>query len=146
MSDDPLGSPPPLVLPGAQLAPLRFADLPGWTEDDHAATLATFARSCDAMLTRGAPRGGPAREALGPALVDACRAVPAGASPETARAFFERRFAPYRVVPDGAEDEARAGFVTAYFEPVRAGLARADGPLLGAASQAPIRPREARRA
>ena len=134
MSDDPLGSPPTLALPGARLAPLRFADLTGWAEDDHAAALAAFARSCEAMLARGVPRGGPTREALGPALVDACRAVPGHGSPETARVFFEHRFAPYRVVPDNAEDETREGFVTAYFEPVvpgsRTRTARFSAPLL----------------
>ena len=134
MSNNALGGPPPLALPGARLVPLRFADLPGWAADDHAAALAAFARSCEAMQVRGAPRGGPTRDALAPALLDACRVVPANASEDAARGFFEHRFVPHRVLPEGAEAEARAGFATAYFEPVvpgsRTRTSRFSAPLL----------------
>ncbi len=110
---------PAITVPGATLAPLAFSDLEGWGQDDHAAALAAFHRSCALALERGRLRGGPTREALEPALLGICRAL--GDETPDARTFFETHFVPHRVVTDGAERTDRAGFVTAYFEPVMTG-------------------------
>ncbi len=115
---------PAITLPGATLAPLAFSDLEGWGQDDHAAALAAFRRSCGPALERGRLRGGPAREALEAALLDICRAL-RDEIPD-ARTFFETHFVPHRVIPhevvaDGAGRTDRAGFVTAYFEPAMVG-------------------------
>jgi membrane-bound lytic murein transglycosylase A len=93
----------------ARLTPVAFTDLAGWPADDHAAALATFRRSCDALLT-GAPALRPAGD-TGENLLAACakaRSVP----PEQARRFFEENFEPHRVTPPSGE-----GFLTGYFEP-----------------------------
>ena len=93
---------------------VSFQTLKGWQEDDHAAALATFVRSC--------------RKAAGP-LVAPCReAVRLGdADRRTVRLFFERWFQPVEIDP--------LGFLTGYFEPEVAGSLRsAPGyrvPLLG---------------
>lgn len=97
----------PMAWPGgsvnaaAPLKPVSFADLSGWKQDDHAAALHAFQRSCRA-LKRGSALAGVCREALGlpPATPDA-----------EARAFFERAFTPYRV--EGRSE----GFLTGYYEP-----------------------------
>ena len=78
--------------------PVRFADLEGWAEDDHAAAFRALLRSCaaDSKSLHAADA-----RALGP-----------GASSGAARAFFEDRFLPHLIA-----DSARPGFVTGYYEP-----------------------------
>ena len=102
-----------------RLAPVDFASLIGFTDDDLLAAYRCFARSAR-VLVEG--RAG-ARPALppSPALVAAARAGldadiddPAGA-----RGFFESRFRPFRVSPDRGTD----GFLTGYYEPCVAGAA-----------------------
>jgi membrane-bound lytic murein transglycosylase A len=83
-----------------------FESLTGWLDDDHAAALATFRASSDALLSRLRPP--PAATELGRRLA----AVPAGDGP-AARRFFEDNFAPHRVAP-----ASEPGFLTAYYEPV----------------------------
>jgi membrane-bound lytic murein transglycosylase A len=78
--------------------PVRFADLEGWAEDDHAAAFHALLRSCAA--DPDLPHAAAAR-ALGP-----------GASSGAARAFFEERFLPHLIA-----DSDRPGFVTGYYEP-----------------------------
>ncbi len=102
----------------ARLEPAAFPDLPGWAADDHGAALEAFRRTCAALLA-GEPALRPAREA--PDLHPTCRAA-AGVARADARAFFERWFAPVRVVPPSG-----AGFLTGYFEPEYEGaLERSD--------------------
>jgi membrane-bound lytic murein transglycosylase A len=78
--------------------PVRFADLQGWTADDHAAAFGAFLRSCAAN-----PNSPHAADAL---------ALGAHANADAARAFFEDRFLPHLIA-----DSARPGFVTGYYEP-----------------------------
>jgi membrane-bound lytic murein transglycosylase A len=93
---------------------VRFAELPGWAADDHAAALAAFRASCPAALKRK-----PASSAIAvdkAAFKHACAAaaaLPPRPDAGTARAFFERAFRPVRIAADG--------FVTGYFEPEVAG-------------------------
>src|SRR5947208_3734053 len=46
----------PLKLPDTQLEPVEWADLKGWSGDDHAAAFATFLTSCKPFLNNGPPR------------------------------------------------------------------------------------------
>lgn len=107
-----LSAPLPAAAGAADLKPLTFADLTGWPDDDHAAALRAFRRSCAAL--------GEGTSALRPALAaeaglrEACRAALAepDAAPERARRFFETRFSPFEIVP-----QTGSGFLTGYYEP-----------------------------
>jgi membrane-bound lytic murein transglycosylase A len=98
----------------ARLEPVGFSDLEGWTDDDHLAAWRTFRRSAIRLLASP-----PTQKPLGPdaaGLAAAARALiaaPEATTPAEARAFFERRFAPHRIVP-----ATGSGFVTGYYEPV----------------------------
>lgn len=85
---------------------VSFDDLPGWSIDDHAAALATFRVSVDALCARLQPP----RTAT--ALRARLAAVPAGDA-RSAAAFFEANFVPHRLV-----HPEQPGFLTAYYEPV----------------------------
>ena len=90
---------PPSSGPASAMAQMRaarlaFADLAGWADDDHAAAFAAFRESCRAILA-AAPELRPGM-APSPGLVAACRAA-RSVSPADARAFFEARFAPWRI-------------------------------------------------
>ncbi len=64
------------------LRPVSFAELPGWSEDDHAAALAALLNSCRKM----------------PSPDEACAAALAlgdGIGREAARAFFEANYTPH---------------------------------------------------
>lgn len=80
-------------------APVRFAALPGWRDDDHAAAFAALLRSC-----RKIPDPSPS--------CIAALALGDGTGREAARAFFETHFQPQRI-----EGGSRPGFVTGYYEP-----------------------------
>jgi len=104
----------PLEISGGQYAPVGWADLPGWSDDDHLSAYKAFRTSCKPISAQHALPVDP--KALGISLRDPCRAAKAldisdGA---TARAFFEERFLPVRISRLGEE----AGFVTGYYEPV----------------------------
>jgi membrane-bound lytic murein transglycosylase A len=97
---------------GAVLSPVSFDAIPGWSGDDHAATMAAFLRSCEAIADGiAALRPGVAPPAI---LASACRDALA-ARPATqagARSFFEERFRAWRITPRDGE-----GFLTGYYEP-----------------------------
>jgi len=73
---------------------LRFSDLRGWADDDHAAALKVFLTTCAQMKTA--------------AWAATCKAAKAAASP---RAFFEANFVPV-LITDGGRP-----LFTGYFEP-----------------------------
>lgn len=93
---------------------VRFADLDGFAGDDCLAAFETFARSARAIMQGVAPT----RRGIAPSA--ALTAIARGAlsadvaDGAAARAFFERRFQPWRVLPDGGGE---AGFLTGYYEP-----------------------------
>ncbi len=102
---------------GARLRPVGFADLPGFSGDDHLAAFGAFLRSA-----RSVAAGAQAlRAALPPPQSQ--RAVCAAALRETittpaqARRFFETRFTPC-AIETGEEPPA---FLTGYYEPVVSG-------------------------
>ena len=105
------------------LKPVSFADLPGWTEDRHATALAALQRSCTKPIqypTRA--KGGGERfgrpEDWRSVCADAAR-IGAGDG-GAARAFFERRFRPFRVIGEDGD----SGLITGYYEPELSGARR----------------------
>ena len=100
-------------IPGASLEPVEWADLEGWTNDDHADAFATFQASCRPIVrTQSADDVRPVRAAL---RTVCARAISAGAlDAETARQFFEFNFRPVRIRRLGDD----GGFLTGYYEPV----------------------------
>src|SRR5947209_8454473 len=92
-------APKPPIPDRLVLTPAGFADLPGWREDDLAAALPAFLRSCARIgrLAEGATLGG-VEELAGTAgewkraCADAARVPPTDRA--AARAFFEAAFTP----------------------------------------------------
>jgi len=109
----------PLEISGSQYAPLAWADVAGWSEDDHLQAYRAFRASCRPIAAERTPPADPKADnpkALGTSLRDPCRAARAldisdGAK---AKAFFEDHFLPLRISRLGEGD----GFVTGYYEPV----------------------------
>ncbi len=88
--------------------PVVYNDIVGWADDDHSQALAAYARSHPAFMSTIVPHLAQAdADALSVALAAALK------HPDTARAFFERYFEPYRII-----DPAAVGRVTGYYEPV----------------------------
>ncbi|MDQ8732652.1 MltA domain-containing protein [Bradyrhizobium sp. LHD-71] len=107
----------PLEIAGSQYEPLKWADIPGWAEDDQQAAFETFLASCKPIVARREPPKEP--KALGSSLSEPCRAARAAhvRSSDEARAFFERHFVPLRISRLGETE----GLVTGYYEPVLEG-------------------------
>jgi membrane-bound lytic murein transglycosylase A len=104
----------PLEIGDGQYGPVAWADLTGWSQDDHLQAYKAFRLSCKPI---SAQRMLPAdSRALGASLRDPCRAARAADISDGARAktFFEQHFLPLRISRLGED----AGFVTGYYEPV----------------------------
>ena len=71
----------PFKLADAQLEPVKWSDLPGWTADDHLAAFAAFQVSCRPFRSAKRPRD---TRPVYLALVDVCRRA-AGLRPSKAR-------------------------------------------------------------
>jgi membrane-bound lytic murein transglycosylase A len=104
----------PIEITGSQYAPVAWADIAGWNEDDHLQAFSAFRASCKPIAAQRKPHPDP--KALGLSLRDPCRAaktadISGGAK---ARAFFEAHFLPLRISRLGEGE----GFVTGYYEPV----------------------------
>jgi membrane-bound lytic murein transglycosylase A len=109
----------PLEISGSQYAPVAWADIAGWSEDDHLSAFQAFRLSCKPISAQQTPppdSKAPDSKALGVSLRDPCHAAKAGniSDGAKAKAFFEEHFLPMRISRLG-EDE---GFVTGYYEPV----------------------------
>jgi peptidoglycan lytic transglycosylase A len=104
----------PLTISGSQYAPMAWADITGWNEDDHLAAYAAFRASCKAISQQKSPPSDP--KALGISLREPCRVASATDITDRvrARAFFEEHFLPLQISRLGEG----AGFVTGYYEPV----------------------------
>jgi len=113
----------PMKLRDAEIIPLTFEQLGGWTKDDQAAAFDAYLKSCRAILN-GTKAMRKARPVYG-GLYTACEnatALAAGGPVDTvaARKFFEENFRPVRIKPPehtygyytGAD-----GFYTGYYEP-----------------------------
>ena len=105
--------PLPFEIPGAQYLPLVWADVKGWSDDDHLAAYKTFRASCRSI---NAQTGAAESKALGASLSEPCRAAKSLDLTDDAKAktFFEDNFSPLRISRLGEPD----GFVTGYYEPV----------------------------
>ena len=93
---------------------MAWADIAGWSEDDHLLPYKAFRTSCGPIA---AQRKAPAEpKALGTSLRDPCRAARALDIDDRARAraFFEQHFLPLRISRLGEAE----GFVTGYYEPI----------------------------
>jgi membrane-bound lytic murein transglycosylase A len=104
----------PLEIAGSQYVPLQFADIPGWSEDDHLAAYKAFRVSCRPIVAQ--PPAPVDDKALGGSLRDPCRLARDTdiSDSATARAFFEQHFIPLQISRLGEGD----GFVTGYYEPI----------------------------
>lgn len=107
--------------PAAALEAIAFSDIPGWAEDDHAAALAAFRRSCGEIVAEGRAfsrpvmYGGTREPWL--AVCEAAKQV------TTPRQFFETNFTALEV----SANTRRDGLFTGYYEPI------VDGDLLPSA-------------
>lgn len=104
----------PLEISGSQYAPVAWADIAGWTGDDHLRAYQAFRLSCRPIAAQSKPP--PDAKALGNSLRDPCRAARAAdiSDGARARAFFEEHFIPLRISRLGEGE----GFVTGYYEPI----------------------------
>ncbi|WP_164934843.1 murein transglycosylase A [Bradyrhizobium zhanjiangense] len=116
--------PLPFEISGAQYLPLAWADVKGWSEDNHLAAYKTFRASCrsiNAQTGASEPKAESKAEskALGASLSKPCRAARSLELTDDAKAktFFEENFSPLRISRLGEPD----GFVTGYYEPVLEG-------------------------
>jgi membrane-bound lytic murein transglycosylase A len=108
----------PFEISGSQYAPVAWADIAGWSGDDHLQAYKAFRISCTPIAAQRTPPADPKGDlkALGTSLRDPCRAAKAAdiSDGARARAFFEEHFLPLRISRLG-EDQ---GFVTGYYEPI----------------------------
>jgi membrane-bound lytic murein transglycosylase A len=111
------------MTPTISFKPVAYAKLPGWEQDDHLAALRAFLRSCDVVFASAATDDGKIG-ALAPELAKICKAAQELQKPTraAAKAFFEARFVPHRVVRKEGH-----GFLTGYYEPVLPGSRKAQG-------------------
>jgi membrane-bound lytic murein transglycosylase A len=106
----------PIKIPNAQIEPVDWHDLDGWTNDDQAAAFAAFLVSCRTIVKTMTPPDAPA---LYVALQAVCRRALAAPPLNSgqARAFFEDNFRPVRIAKLGES----TGLLTGYYEPIVAG-------------------------
>jgi len=114
---------PPLKFPDAQYEPIDWADIDGWSTDDHATAFAAFLTSCQALnVSRRPVSAAPSAPANGggATMIEALRAIcdrAVAAIPledDGARQFFEDNFRPLRIAKLGDT----TGFLTGYYEPI----------------------------
>ena len=112
---------------GVTFAPVSFADLPGWVQDDHAAAFRAFRKSSGRVITAANSGSSAGKGQRHQALLSACASAQALAgrrlTAAAARAFFEAHFTPHRVLHD-----APTGLLTGYYEPVLHGSRKPEGP------------------
>lgn len=91
----------------------EFGDMPGWADDDHLVAFLALRRCAYHTLTKPYRSGALGIEfAAFSNAYDKARNAPPADRP-TAREFFERHFAPVRVLPE----TGGSGFVTGFYEP-----------------------------
>lgn len=104
----------PFEIMGSQYAPVPWADMAGWADDDHLQAFQAFRASCKPISAQRIPPVD--SKALGGSLRDPCHVAKAAdiSDAAKAKAFFEDNFLPLRISRLGEAD----GFVTGYYEPV----------------------------
>lgn len=101
------------------LAPASFASLAAWQQDDTAAALGAFARSC-ATLEKQPPAASLGIAGPVAAWQAPCTALPKTADAAAARRYFETWFQPWQAGNNGAAE----GLFTGYYEPELKGARR----------------------
>jgi membrane-bound lytic murein transglycosylase A len=119
-----------------ELIPASYSDMPGWGNDNAAAALVPFAKSCARILkidpvarpTMSAAWAGPITQ-----WQEACKTIPpVTATPAQARQYFETYFKPVAATADGKAE----GLFTGYYEASLKGSSTKSGPY-----QIPLRAR-----
>ncbi|HEX7968864.1 MAG TPA: murein transglycosylase A [Stellaceae bacterium] len=111
------------------LAPTRFADLPGWEQDDLGAALAAFNRSCALVLSgKQSPQAPLGPNGIAGTFADwqppcAAAASLGGADAAAQRQLFETWFTPYKAGNNGRSE----GLFTGYYEPELRGARQPGG-------------------
>jgi len=90
-----------------------FANLSGWREDDSAAALVAFKKSCDKISSEGEFIASTQIVVASSFIAQACRDAPGNATREQAKAFFEKWFEPYLITVLNGKAE---GLITGYYE------------------------------
>lgn len=98
-------------LRAASFEPVAWNAVPGWAEDDHAAALSVFAKSCASLGEADQRHNINPRFGTQAQWRVLCAAA-ASAGPDAARRFFEQKFDAFRVIPVSGRT-----LVTGYFEP-----------------------------
>jgi membrane-bound lytic murein transglycosylase A len=109
---------------GVSFKRLSFDDVPGWSQDDHAAAYKAFLNSCERVIVSARDRAAE-KSPPSPALVKVCVAASAHArrvTKDAARSFFETNFTPNAVSHNGPQ-----GLLTGYYEPLLAGSRTPNG-------------------
>src|SRR5690348_800204 len=92
---------------------ISFSDLSGWQQDNYAEALAVFIQSCPILATKAQPASSGSgiiiTEHVWQSLCSDAMRIPQG-DEERARAFFERRFVPYRVTNNDREQGLFTGY------------------------------------
>ena len=97
------------------LSAVPFAQIEGWSEDDHAAALAAFQRSCVEILASG--DGFERNVRFGGKRVDWLEVCESAVQAKSARRFFEEEFTALKV----ADPVRPEGLFTGYYEPAAEG-------------------------
>ncbi|HKI85328.1 MAG TPA: MltA domain-containing protein [Thermoanaerobaculia bacterium] len=113
----------PVAAPPFELSRARFADLPGWRQDDQSAALSAFLATCRSLARGGTDSGDAPDELLAvkgwSQVCRQARSLP-GRSPEAVRRFFETSLEPWAV----RDSEGFDGLFTGYYEPTLEGSRR----------------------
>jgi membrane-bound lytic murein transglycosylase A len=104
----------PIEITGSQYAPVTWAEIAGWKDDDQLQAYKAFRASCVQVVRQRNASVDP--KALGTSLSEPCRAARGLdiVDRSKAQAFFEQYFIPVRISRLGED----AGFVTGYYEPI----------------------------
>ncbi len=94
------------------LSPVSFAALEGWAQDDHAAALVAFKKSCGRIMKAASDKAFSGNIAGG-TMADWQPACAAAQTTADAHAFFETYFTPYKAQAEGGSD---VGLFTGYYE------------------------------
>jgi membrane-bound lytic murein transglycosylase A len=100
-----------LSAPAQALEAVSYAALPGWAEDNHAAALKAFQRSCQEILAEGSSFGRPTF--YGSRREDWLEVCRLGFEATHAKTFFEANFMPFKVL----DQQRPEGLFTGYYEP-----------------------------
>lgn len=105
--------------PHVEFSPVAYEELDGWRNDNPAAVVAAFQRSCEKLTHRPGDGLIGAHDIYGKAndwrmACEAAEKVGDKPSPREARQFFEAWFQPFEVTADGETE----GLFTGYYEPL----------------------------